>query len=87
MPITSWPIIVFVVPPPRPGDDLSCFQHRWELWDVVEANGVPQPGAYAHHLKGSSYEEFLCVSPPGPPTPRPATPCQRIVRPLRCAAS
>ena len=31
-------------------------------WDVVEVNGIPQPGAYAHHPPGSSYEEFLLTN-------------------------
>ena len=56
-PITKIPIVVFNVPAPRPGDDLHCYQHRFADWVLVEAEGVPQPGAWSTHERGSSYEE------------------------------
>ncbi|KOO33548.1 hypothetical protein Ctob_016428, partial [Chrysochromulina tobinii] len=58
-PIEHMPIVVFNVPKPRLGDDLQCFQHRFSEWTLVEAHGVPQPGAWAHHERGSTYEAFL----------------------------
>lgn len=57
-PIEDFPTVVFVVPPIRDGDDPNCFPLRFHEWDIVEAYGVPQPAAWAHHLRGSSYEEF-----------------------------
>jgi hypothetical protein len=58
-PIEHMPIVVFNVPKPRLGDDLQCFQHRFSEWTLGEAHGVPQPGAWAHHERGSTYEAFL----------------------------
>ena len=60
--ITDIPILVLCVPPPNPGDDLNCPALRYPEWQIVEAGGQPQPGAFAHHPRGSSYEEFLCVT-------------------------
>ena len=57
-------MIVLNVPAPDENDDLNCLAIGFPEWEVVEVHGVPQPGACAHHPKGSSYEEFLCALSP-----------------------
>jgi len=57
-------VIVINVPAPRLDDDLNCPPLGFPEWEVVEVHGVPQPGAWAGHPKGSSYEEFLCAFSP-----------------------
>ena len=44
---------------------LTTRVRRFKEWDIVEAYGVPQPGAFTFHKQGSSYEEFLCVQGAG----------------------
>ena len=95
--IDELPTVIFNVPKPRLGDDLQCFQHRFAEWTLVEAKGVPQPGAWCHHPRGSTYEVrarasgHVCESARAalgsPRTPDRALPCSRAPprRPSCCS--
>ena len=62
-PLADYPVVVFRAPPPRDTDSLNAgVTLRWDEWDIVEANGVPQPMAFSKKKKGCSYEEFFLIN-------------------------